>query len=150
LAFFDGASIDGGSICGAGGFIKHTNNQVFSWFFNGGSGTNTKAELLGMGFSHYCKILGYPIYSSPGGLQSNHRLAKSSRQLRASNIEGWKQRLLDLVITFKGTNFHHIFREANVEVDLLSKQALSEDKGRITYFTWDGSMAGPSHHLDIF
>jgi len=47
LAFFDGASIDGGSICGAGGFIKHTNNQVFRCFFNGGFGTNTKAELLG-------------------------------------------------------------------------------------------------------
>jgi hypothetical protein len=47
LALFDGASIDGGSICGTGGVIKHTNEQVYRWFFNGGAGTNTKDELLG-------------------------------------------------------------------------------------------------------
>jgi ribonuclease HI len=47
LAFFDGASIDGGSNCGVGGTINLCNSQVFKWYFNGGVGTNTKDELLG-------------------------------------------------------------------------------------------------------
>jgi ribonuclease HI len=47
LALFDGASIEGGSLCGAGGVIKCNNDQVYRWIFNGGPDTNTKAELLG-------------------------------------------------------------------------------------------------------
>jgi hypothetical protein len=30
----------------AWGVIKHINERVFRWFFNGGAGTNTKVELL--------------------------------------------------------------------------------------------------------
>jgi ribonuclease HI len=151
LAFFDGASIDGGSICGAGGIIKHSNNQVFRWYFNGGSGTNTKAELLGAWASlTITKLLDIQYIQVLGDSKVIIEWLNHQGKLRANNIEGWKQRLMDLVITFKGTSFHHIFRESNGEADLLSKQALSEAKGRISYFTWDGSMAGPTHHIDIF
>jgi hypothetical protein len=47
VAFFDGASVAGGSSCGAGGVVKTRDASEFRWYFNGGEGTNTKAELLG-------------------------------------------------------------------------------------------------------
>jgi hypothetical protein len=47
LAFFDGASMDRGSNCGAGGTIFCSDLTKYRWHFNGGAGTNTKAELLG-------------------------------------------------------------------------------------------------------
>jgi hypothetical protein len=65
--------------------------------------------------------------------------------LKAGNAES-----KDLIPTFNGIYFHHIFREANGEADQLSKQALSATKGRITYFTWDGEIVGPTLHVDIF
>jgi hypothetical protein len=45
--FFDGASIEDGTICGAVGFIKTPFKQVYRWNINGGSGTNSKAALMG-------------------------------------------------------------------------------------------------------
>jgi hypothetical protein len=47
LAFFDGASIAGGSNCGIGGAIKCIESLVYRWYFNCGDGTNTKEKLLG-------------------------------------------------------------------------------------------------------
>jgi hypothetical protein len=44
LALFDGASIEGGSLCGAGDVIKYNNDEDYRWFFNGGPSTNTKVE----------------------------------------------------------------------------------------------------------
>jgi hypothetical protein len=35
LAYFDGASIEGGAMCGAGGTIKLDNSQTYHWYFNG-------------------------------------------------------------------------------------------------------------------
>jgi ribonuclease HI len=47
IAFFDGASILKGLNCGAGGVFKFSAQKVCRWHINGGSGTNSKAELLG-------------------------------------------------------------------------------------------------------
>lgn len=71
-------------------------------------------------------------------------------KLQAINIEGWKNRIKDMISTFKSIYFHHIFREANGEADHLSKQALTTTKGSISYFTWDGENAGPTLQVDIF
>jgi hypothetical protein len=48
LAFFDGASQSKKTVCGAGGVIKTIDSHVYRWTLNGGEGTNTKAELLGI------------------------------------------------------------------------------------------------------
>jgi hypothetical protein len=61
--------------------------------------------------------------------------------------EGWKQRIRDLLGTFKGISFQHIYRESNDQADHLSKLALSKTKGRLTYFSWDGSSAGHPQHV---
>jgi len=42
VSFFDGASMLGGSRCGAGGVVKTINAKEYRWYFNGGEGTNTK------------------------------------------------------------------------------------------------------------
>jgi ribonuclease HI len=132
LAFFDGASIAGGSKCGIGGTIKCINTQAHRWYFNCGDGTNTKAELLGAWATvtiakhldiQYIKILGDSKVIIDW---LNHK-----GKLQAINIEGWKLIILVLVDSFQGICFQHIFRESNEEEDQLSKKSLSATKGRL-------------------
>jgi ribonuclease HI len=47
IAYFDGATHQSGAYCGAGGVLKLPDFSCIRWTFNGGQGTNTKAELLG-------------------------------------------------------------------------------------------------------
>jgi hypothetical protein len=47
-AWFDGASQLDGLKCGVGGVFKTPDLTVYRWVFNCGSGTNTRAELLGV------------------------------------------------------------------------------------------------------
>jgi hypothetical protein len=63
---------------------------------------------------------------------------KHNGNLQSTAIEGWKRRTLELTTSFSGIHYHHIYREFNKEVDLLSKQALLEPKGRLSYFIWEG------------
>jgi hypothetical protein len=44
---FDGVAMTSGNNCGSGGRIKISEKKSYKWFFNCGSGRNTKAELLG-------------------------------------------------------------------------------------------------------
>jgi ribonuclease HI len=133
LDFFDGASVAGGSNCGTGGAIKCSESPDYRWYFNCGAGTNTKAELLGAWASliiakhldlHYIQIL--------GDSKVIIDWLKQKGNLQAINIEGWKCKNRDLVSSFRGIYFQHIFRESNEEADKLSKQALSTTKGRIS------------------
>jgi hypothetical protein len=64
------------------------------------------------------------------------------RRMEAKNKE--------LTTLFQGIFFHHIFMEFNKEVDRLSKQALLEPKGRLTYFTWERGTTGPQTHIKLF
>ena len=124
LTFFDRVALAGGSNCGAGGAIKCPNSQANRWFFNYGDGTNTKAELLGAWATltitklldlHYIQVLG----DSKVVIQ----WLKQKGVLQTNNIEVWKSRIKELIPTFKGIHFQHIYREVNGEVDQLSKQA---------------------------
>jgi len=45
--WFDGATQSFGEQSEAGGLIKITENSIYKWIFNCGSGTNTREELLG-------------------------------------------------------------------------------------------------------
>jgi ribonuclease HI len=47
VACFDGAAKANGLCCGAGGTIKLSASLVHKWYLNCGSGTNSKAELMG-------------------------------------------------------------------------------------------------------
>jgi hypothetical protein len=71
-------------------------------------------------------------------------------RLQASAIKGWKLRTRELLKNFKEISIYHIFREFNKEADHLSKQAIHEPEGRITYFKWENGTKGPKRHLILF
>jgi hypothetical protein len=71
-------------------------------------------------------------------------------RLQASAIKGWKHRTKELINKFQVVSFHHIFKEFNKEADQLSKQALHEPKGRITYYLWEPGGIGPLNHLAMY
>jgi ribonuclease HI len=137
LAFFDGASIAGGTICGVGSSLKCIDGSDTRWYFNCGEGSNNKAELLGAWATlTIAKIMGIQHIQVLGDSRVIVDWLNQVRNLQAINIEGWKIRTRDLASSFQGIIFQHIFRESNEEVDKLSKQALSTPKGRLSYFTW--------------
>jgi hypothetical protein len=54
------------------------------------------------------------------------------------NLDGWKDRITDLIPLFRSIPFAHIYREENKEVDCLSKKALYLCRGQIAYSQWVG------------
>jgi hypothetical protein len=72
------------------------------------------------------------------------------RQLHATNFEGWKLKTKELATTFQDIKFHHIYRDFDKEVDTLSKRALMEPEGRLSYFLWLNGTESPHSHLNIF
>jgi ribonuclease HI len=75
---------------------------VYRWYFNGGSGTNTKAELLGAWDTlTIAKLLDIHYIQVMGDSKVIIEWLNHKGKIKAINIEGWKQRLMDPVITFK-------------------------------------------------
>jgi hypothetical protein len=70
-------------------------------------------------------------------------------QLHAVNIEGWKLKTKELA-TFQDINFQHIYRDYNKEVDFLSKRALKEHEGRLSFFLWENGTESQHSNLNIF
>jgi ribonuclease HI len=134
----------------SGRSLKTPDLSVIRWVYNCGRGTNTRAELMGVWATlmlashlslHRLQILGdskvvIDWLSNRGRLQ-------------ACAIEGWKSRIKDLIKHFHFVSFEHIFRNFNMEADLLSKQALREPEGRITYYPWSNGTEGPRRHLSL-
>jgi len=151
VAFFDGASEAGGLRCGVGGTLKCIEALDYRWYISCGVGTNTKVELMGAWASlliasllniHRLQVMGDSIVTIDW--------INKKGNLQAINIEGWKIRIRELLATFQGVNFHHIYRESNEEADILSKRSLYSPKGKLIYFTWDGENEGPTNHINIF
>jgi hypothetical protein len=70
--------------------------------------------------------------------------------LQAVDLDGWKQKTRELANTFQDIIFHHIYRTFNKEADILSKRALREPEGRLSFYPWSNGVDGPHTHLDIF
>jgi ribonuclease HI len=150
-AQFDGASSAGGLNCGVGGFIIDHDSSRYRWLINCGEGSNTKAELLGawttLTLANHLKIQNIQVM---GDSKVVIDWLKQKGNLHSTAIEGWKQRINELINSFQGIYFQHIYRDFNVEADLLSKQALSEPRGRLSYYVWDGGTTGPTFHINLF
>jgi ribonuclease HI len=149
-AWFDGAARTNGSLSGAGGLIKTTHNTFYKWTFNCGPGTNTREELLGAWATLY---LASRLY-----IESLQVLGDSSividwlsgrGELQAITLLAWKDRIRLLQPSFKKISYKHIYREHNKTVDLLSKAALQERVGFITYHLWIDGHEGPPHFLSL-
>ena len=70
-------------------------------------------------------------------------------RLQVCPVEGWKTRIKDLIKLFQSINFEHIFRNYNMEANLLSKQTLDEPEGIIYYYHWSNGVEGPRRHFRI-
>jgi hypothetical protein len=93
LACFDGAALSTGLCCGAGGFFKSHQSRITKWFLNCGSGSNTKAELMGL----------WASLSLASSWSISHLLVRGDSsviidwinqktELHSVQIEGWKKR----------------------------------------------------------
>jgi ribonuclease HI len=151
IACFDGATQADGKQCGAGGVFKTLDLTVYRWVFNCGGGTNTRAELLGVWATLMLAThLSFQRLQVLGDSKVVIDWLSKRGRLQASAIEGWKSRIKELIKPFQEISFEHIYREYNKEADLLSKQALWEPEGRITYYKWDNGTEGPRRHLSLY
>ena len=109
---FDGASINEGATCGAGGSMKKIVNPDIRWFFNCRSGSNTKAELVGVWTSF---ILANLLDIRPLHMVGDSKVVMEWMQrkgnLLATRIEGWKCRVRILEKNFQEVVFQHIYIE---------------------------------------
>jgi hypothetical protein len=71
-------------------------------------------------------------------------------KLQVNALECWKDRINELIKGYTLINFTHIYRELNMEADLLSKRALQEQEGKITYHQWKDGQEGPTLFLKLF
>jgi len=66
------------------------------------------------------------------------------------NFEGWKLKTKEMDTSFQDINFHHIYKVHNKEADILTKRALKEPEGRLSFFHWYNGIESPHTHLNIF
>jgi ribonuclease HI len=70
--------------------------------------------------------------------------------LHVATLDGWKDRITELLTLFRSISCAHIYREENQEADRLSKRALNNCPGRIAYNHWEGGHEGPTLFLNMF
>jgi ribonuclease HI len=124
----------------------HTNG-----LFNCGEGTNTRAELLGVWAT---LILASRLDLTHIKVLGDSRIVidwlNNKGKLQVIALDCWKEKIRDLIKNFEEISFMHIFRDSNVEADLLSKMALQQKEGLISYNKWvEGSM-GQTLYLKLF
>ena len=137
-------------MCGASGVIKTLDATVIRWTFNCGRGTNTRAELLGA----WATIM----LANHLSLQSIHVLGDpkviidwllNKGRLQVCSMEGWKARIKSLSKKFQFISYQHIFRSFNIEADTLSKQAIEDPEGTLSYHHWSNGAEGPRRQIRI-
>lgn len=129
--FFDGAQQEG--VCGCGAWLKLENGERYNISWNGGPGTNSKAELLalwsGLLVALHLRIPCIDIYGDSqvviGGISGR-------TTLRSPHLCGWVERIIHLLSQFQRTATHHIYRELNSRAEKLSKLGLAHEFGFIS------------------
>lgn len=151
LVCFNGAARSTGLCCGAGGTFKTHSSRITNWYLNCGSGSNNKAELMGLWVSLYlasCCSLSHLLVLGDSRViidWINH-----VGQLQSIHLEGWKQRTLELASQFTDAHFQHIPRYHNTEADALSKRALSAVPGRLSIYHIDNGIASSISSINLF
>jgi ribonuclease HI len=110
--WFDGAASTTGLNSGAGGIIRISEHRTFKWYFNCGPGTNTRAELLGAWALLTLAVrLDISVLSVHGDSKIVIDWLCGKGHLQVFNLEGWKDRILELINHFQSISFQHIYRE---------------------------------------
>jgi ribonuclease HI len=135
------------------GVIKTPYHLVYRWIFNCGEGTNTRAKLLGVWETltlathlsiHELQVLGDSKVVIEW-MNEKGRIQASANTFNKSVLHE-----KELIKHFQEISFAHIFREFNNEADFLSKQAIQEPEGRITFFKWVNGTKGPKRQYNLY
>jgi len=151
LVCFDGAALPNGLCCGAGGTFKTHSSQITNWYLNCGTGSNNKAELMGLWASLYlasCWSLNHLLVLGDSRVIINW--INQGCQLQSIHLEGWKQRTMELATLFTDVHFQHIPRYHNYEADALSKRALIAVAGRLSIFHFDNGIESSISSINLF
>jgi len=144
--FFDGASQVQGEKCGAGGVILLSKSYNSQWKINVGKGTNTKGKLVGLWallyLSRYMGISHLQVFGDSSVVIS---WFNAQQRLDIISLAYWKRKILVLDEAFTSIIAAHTYHENNQVADTLSKEALLDDEGFLTWrFLVDGAL------LDLF
>jgi ribonuclease HI len=149
VAWFDGASQQGGALCGAGGKIVLNPHTCIRWTLNCGQGTNTKAELLGA----WASLVLASRYTEELILLGDSKLTidwlNGLADFQVAVLGCWKERTKEAALLFRKLSFQHIFREENSEADTLSKNALHLPSGHICFTIWEDGNEGPANKIKL-
>jgi ribonuclease HI len=89
--------------------MKRVYDPDIRWFFNCGSGTNTKAELVGVWASLFlANLLDIRQLQMMGDSKVVIEWMQRKGNLLATKIEGWKRRVRTLEKNFQEVLFQHI------------------------------------------
>ena len=139
IGYFDGASQDGGSRCGVGAILITPLLGRFNIKWNCGVGTNTRSELLALwSILHFARSLGIDSIQIAGDSRIIVDWFKGIFHLEAVLLTYWMDRIMQLKNQFVEISIQHVYRENNVDADLLSKQALAGPVGHFLVAHGDG------------
>jgi ribonuclease HI len=149
VAWFDGASQKGGTLCGAGGKIVLNSHSSIRWTLNCGFRSNTKADLVGA----WASLVLASRYTKDMILLGDSKLIidwlNGLADFQVAVLESWKERTKEAALLYKNLAFKHIFREENSEADTLSKNSLLLPSGHISFVVWEDGNEGPSNKIKI-
>jgi ribonuclease HI len=147
----NGAAASSGLNNGAGGVIRIKEICSYKWFLNCGSGTNTRAELLGAwALLTLANRLSLKTIHVMGDSKIIIDWLRRKGQLQVLSLDCWKDSITGLISTFQKISFDHVYREENQAADSLSKLALTREPGKLTYFQCIEEHEGPHMSLDLF
>jgi ribonuclease HI len=149
VASFDGASQQGGALCGAGGKIALNPHTSIRWTLNGGQGTNTKAELIAAWTSLALASRHTDTLLLLGDSKLTIDWLNGLADFHVAALNCWKDRTKDATLLFSKFTFQHIFREENSEADFLSKKALLLPPSQISFSYWEDGNEGPINKINL-
>jgi ribonuclease HI len=149
VAWFDGASQQGGALCGAGGKLIINSHSSISWMINCRQGSNTKVELIGAWTSLILAIRHTDTLLLLGDSKLIIDWLKGEADFQVAALNSWKEWTKDTTLLFRKLTFQHIFREANQEADTLSKTVLHLPPNQIFFTFWEDGHEGNSYKLNI-
>jgi len=124
IVWFDGVAKSSGNNCGAGGKIRISGHKSYKWFFNCGTRTNTKADLLGawtlLTLTSRLSILEIHVQ---GDSKIIIEWLKGKGHLQMASLECSKDHLREIIKHFQKISFAHVYRDNNKVADNLSKHA---------------------------
>lgn len=126
--FFDGACKDG--IMGCGAWVKISGSERIHLHWNGGLGTNNKAEFMSIWGALVMVIklrLTKPSFYGDSRLVVECIQGNSFRHI--PRLQGWLLRIKRLCTTPDRPTISHIFRENNRRADDLSKRGINDNFG---------------------